>query len=323
MALKAFHVYIASCTSDGGIYHYLCENGTMRLRQKTDADRPMYLTVAQKRLYAVLRQPFENSEDSGVCSWELTEEGDLTDPSPIISTHGRCGCHLTVEKDRIYVANYLSGSVVCLPAGKTVKHYGNGPHPVRQEAAHTHYVGMTPDHAYLLTVDLGVDTIFVYTPDLLLHDSIPMPAGHGCRHLAWSEDGRYAFCVNELGSSVSVLRYEMGELTLLDTVSALPDGFSKHNISAAIRVAGERVYVSNRGCDNVAVFTRQEGVLSKPVFADAEGTAPRDIYVHNEYLFCANENSDNVSVFRCVDGEVLSTGLHLPIPKPLCVVVLP
>jgi 6-phosphogluconolactonase len=115
----------------------------------------------------------------------------------------------------------------------------------------------------------------------------------------------------------------MGELTLLDTVSALPDGFSKHNISAAIRVAGERVYVSNRGCDNVAVFTRQEGVLSKPVFADAEGTAPRDIYVHNEYLFCANENSDNVSVFRCVDGEVLSTGLHLPIPKPLCVVVLP
>lgn len=295
----------------------------MQLMEKTDADRPMYLTVSDHRLYAVLRQPFASSDFSGVCSWEIGEKGILTNPSPICSTYGRCGCHLTVAQNRIYAANYLSGSVALLPEGKLVTHNGKGPHPTRQEAAHTHFVGMTPDGAYVLAVDLGVDTIYIYTPDLRLYDTVSMPAGHGCRHLAWSEDGKYAFCVNELASTVSVLRYEQGSLSLLNTVSALPADCVTENTAAAIRVDGNHVYVSNRGCDNIAVFTHRDGVLSQPVFADAEGISPRDFYIYGGYLFCANEGSDRVRVFRCENGNLHAMGLHLPIPKPLCVAVVP
>lgn len=315
-----FHVYIASCTSDGGIYHYLCKDGKLQFREKTHADRPMYLTVAEDRLYAVLRKPFGDSENSGVCNWKIGRDGSLSELSEVVSTGGHVACHLTVAQNRIYAANYLSGSVVMLPEGVVRHHEGKGPHPARQEAAHTHFVGMTPDGRYLLAVDLGADMIFVYDPDLTLRHQIPMPAGHGCRHLAWSEDGKYAFCVNELASTVSTLRYEQGMFTLLDTVSALPENCRVENTAAAIRVDGENIYVSNRGCDNLAVFTHREGKLSQPVFVDSEGIGPRDFYVHGGYLFCANQSSDCVSVFACNGGKLQSENMHLQIPTPLCVV---
>ena len=316
-----FHVYIASCTPDGGIYHYLCEDGKMQFREKTHADRPMYLTVAEDRLYAVLRQPFEDSENSGVCSWKIGRDGALSDPDEIISTDGRVGCHLTVAQNRIYVANYISGSVVMLPEGIVRHHEGKGPHPARQEAAHTHFVGMTPDGRCLLAVDLGADTIFVYDPQLHLQRKIAMPAGHGCRHLAWSEDGKYVFCVNELASTVSTLCYENGAFTLLDTVPALPENCAVDNTAAAIRVEGDMLCVSQRGCDLLAVFTHKDGRLSQPVFVDTEGRDPRDFYIHGGYVFCANQSSDLVSVFTCEDGKIQSKNLHLQIPAPLCVAV--
>ena len=317
-----FHVYIASCTPDGGIYHYLCQDGNLQFREKTDADRPMYLTVAGDSLYAVLRQPFGDSGNSGVCSWKISQDGSLSEPSEIVNTGGRVGCHLTVAQDRVYVANYISGSVVMLPKGIIRQHTGNGPHPTRQEAAHTHFVGMTPDGKFLLAVDLGADTIFVYDPDLTLRYQISMPAGHGCRHLAWSEDGKYAFCINELTSTVSILRYNQGEFTLLDTVSALPENCPVESYAAAIRVVGDKVYISNRGYDSIAVFTHKDGVLTKPVFADTEGANPRDFYVYGEHLFCANQSSDCVSVFTCKGEQIQSKNLHLQIPEPLCVAVL-
>ena len=136
----AFHIYAASCVPEGGIYHYVYENGKMRQISKTAADRPMYLAVADDRIYAVLREPFPDSSNSGLCWWNLDADGNLYGQSEVISTGGRCGCHLTVENGCIYVANYLSGSVAMLPEGAVVNHSGSGVDPVRQEAPHVHFV---------------------------------------------------------------------------------------------------------------------------------------------------------------------------------------
>ena len=318
---QGFHIYIASCVPDGGIYHYLCRDGKLQQLEKTDAHKPMYLEVVGNRLYAVLCEPFADSENSGVCWWKIAEDGALYDRSELLSTKGKCGCHLKVAQDKVYVANYISGSVCMLPEGKLSEHKGCGPHPTRQTAAHAHFVGMTPDGKYLLAVDLGTDSIYVYDPELVLQGQVAMPAGHGCRHLAWSEDGKYAFCANELTSTVSTLAYDGEKLTLLDTVSALPEDCNMTNTAAAIRVAEDQVYVSNRGCNNIAVFTHKDGVLSAPAFVDVEGNGPRDFYIHRGLLLCTNEKSDNVSVFTCQNGQIQSENFHLAIPQPLCVVV--
>lgn len=318
--MRGFHMYVASCVPDGGIYHYVCKNGELQLLSKTAADRPMYLTLADNRLYAVLREPFTDSPDSGVCCWDMDEDGNLHNQREILSTGGRCGCHLAVHDGHIYVANYLSGSLCMLPEGKVVTHSGAGPNPVRQEAPHVHFVGFTPDEKWLLAVDLGLDAIVMYSPELTLSKRVAIPAGHGCRHLAWSEDGQYCFCVNELASTLSVLRYDRDTLTVADTVSVLPENWQGNNTAAAIRVVGERIYVSLRGCDQVAVLTHREGSLTEPKFLDAEGSSPRDINILQDILFCANENSDCVTVIPLDNNGLGAVKERISLPKPLCIV---
>jgi len=318
--MRAFHMYVASCVPDGGIYHYVYENGKIHEVSKISADRPMYLTLCDNRLYAVLREPFADFSDSGVCCWDLDANGNLYHQSEIISTGGRCGCHLMVHNDHIYVANYLSGSVCMLPESRVAIHSGTGTNPMRQEAPHVHFVGLTPDQKWLLAVDLGVDAIYMYSPDLQTSRRIQMPAGHGCRHLAWSENGQYCFCVNELASSLSVLRYVQDELVLIDTISLLPEQCQGNNTAAAIRVAGERIYISIRGCDKIVMLSHHEGVLTKPTLVDSEGKSPRDMNIIGDFLFCANENSDCVTAFRLREDGLQSMNARLSVPKPLCIV---
>lgn len=319
--MQTFHMYVASCVPDGGIYHYICENGKLNEISKTPADRPMYLALRGDRLYAVLREPFADNTNSGVCWWNIDADGNLYGQSRILSTGGRCGCHLAVENDHIYVANYLSGSLCMLPEGKLAIHSGSGPHPTRQEAPHVHFVGTTPDKKWLLAVDLGVDTIYMYSSDLQMSKPVSMPAGHGCRHLAWSEDGKYCFCVNELASTLSVLRYERDTLVLADTIPLLPAGERpENNTAAAIRVVGERIYISIRGCDRIVVLSHHDGVLTKPVWVAAEGKSPRDIHVIDDLLFSTNENSDCVTAFRIAEDGLKSLNTRISVPKPLCVI---
>jgi len=318
--MRAFHIYVASCVADGGIYHYIFEDGKLREVSKTTSDQPMYLALEGDRLYAVLREPFADSHNSGVCHWDIDADGNLHDQSEIVSTGGRCGCHLAVENGHTYVANYLSGSVSMLPEGMVVTHSGAGINPVRQEAPHVHFVGFTPDRKWLLVVDLGLDTIFMYSPDLRTSKRVEVPAGHGCRHLAWSEDGQYCFCVNELASSISVFHYAQDTLALLDTVPVLPENCRVNNTAAAIRVAGECVWFSIRGCDQVVMLKHHEGVLTEPVFVSCGGESPRDINIMEDILFCANENSDSVTTLRIGNGELKAMDMRISMPKPLCIV---
>ena len=118
------NIYIASCVKDGGIYHYtLEENGTLRYVSKTPADRPMYMIAKDGKMYTILRQPFENSDDSGIFTMNISESGELQAPSPICSTKGTVACHLDISDGNIYAVNYVSGSVIKLP-DTLVQHHG-------------------------------------------------------------------------------------------------------------------------------------------------------------------------------------------------------
>jgi len=52
------NIYVASCTEDGGIYHYKTHNGYLELVQKTEMDRPMYMVMLKDKMYVLLREVF-------------------------------------------------------------------------------------------------------------------------------------------------------------------------------------------------------------------------------------------------------------------------
>lgn len=315
------NIYIASCVKGGGIYHYtLSENNTLDFCEKTTLDEPMYMIIRNEKMYILLRQPDEKTNFSGELSIDIDGTGKLFAPSRIISTKGVVACHLEVSDDNIYAVNYVSGSVIKLP-DTLVTHSGHGLHKVRQAAPHTHFVHVSPDGKYILVTDLGLDKIFVYDKDLKLVSEVSVPSGHGPRHLAFSSDGKIVYCVNELGSSVSIFSYSDGELKLQNTISALPKDFSGDNISAAIRIKDNYLYVSNRGHNSISVFEIKDSyniVLKECV--DCGGNSPRDFNIIDDVLICTNEKSDNVTVFKLNNyiPEIISES-ELNIPSPLCV----
>lgn len=313
------NIYIASCEEDGGIYHYQTDGeGGISLLKKYSLDRPMHMIISGDRLYCLLRAPFGDCDSSGLVSFRIEEDGSLSGETSVQSTEGVVACHLAEIDGEIYCANYLSGSVIKVP-DTLVVHSGHGVNRQRQESSHTHYIGQTPDHKFVLVTDLGLDKIFLYSKDLTLHSVTDMPPGCGPRHLAIHGDGKTIFCANELNSTISVLEYESESLFLKDTVSTLPSDFEGVSACAAIRCEGEKVYVSNRGHDSIAIFNYGDGKLQLEGFVQTHGSETRDFWLDEEVFICANQFSDNVTVIHRENHTLL---YQLVIKKPVCVVCL-
>ncbi len=316
------HLYFAACDPTGGIYHYTLADGALRFCEKTALDRPMYLAIEGDRLYALMRGPRGGSDmHSALISYPIDAQGALGAPTEPALTGGECACHLHVKNGTVYAVNYVSGNVIRMP-DTLVAHHGHGPHLTRQDGPHTHFVNRTPDGKYLFVVDLGNDTIYTYDFDLNPVATTQVPAGAGCRHLAYSTDGTRVFCANELGGSVSVFAYVDGRLALRGTYPALPASFSGTNTTAAIHVHGEYLYVSNRGHDSIVRYRIDDDRLTDPVWTSCGGQSPRDFDIFGDMLFCTNETSSNVTVFRLdAQGCLVQLPIELPMPHPLCVIV--
>ena len=313
---KDYHLYISSCHENGGIYH--CSFNTregIKVIDKTALDRPMYTVIYKDRLYVLLRAPFGNSEESGIIYFDIAEDGHLYNKSEMISTRGRVGCHLCVDNDHIYAVNYISGSVVLL-RDKLVQHSGQSINPFRQEGPHTHFVSVTPDDEYVCVTDLGTDKIITYDKNLNFVEETEVKQGNGPRHLAFSEDGRFVFCVNELSSSITLYMYQKGRFTYIDENSTLPKDFCGENTAAAIRCVGKDVYVSNRGHNSIAQFEFAENKLSLQSIFSCHGKSPRDFEIIDKKVICTNESDNSVTVLDALDGTLKQ---KIEIEKALCV----
>lgn len=322
MKNQLYHMYVASCEKEGGIYHYQgSDDETLQFVSYTKLDRPMYMVICGQKMHILLRAPFEN-EESGLVTYDINCRGILENPTEIFPTGGKGACHLAKSGADIYCVNYWSGNIIRMPY-QVQDHNGLVSHArtVRnneKRTAHTHFVGETPDGQYLFITDLGLDKIMVYNKDLTMRSVVDMPLGCGPRHLAYHENGTTVFCANELQSSVSVLTYTDGILRLSDTVTALPADYCGKNAVAAIRCRGNQVFVSNRGHDSIAVFHYSSKGLVLKKTVSTYGSSPRDFWKEGEYFFCANEKSDNVTIVSKENGSLLS---EIKVKAPLCICI--
>ena len=312
-------IYVSSCEPAGGIYRFALDCGKLHLLDKAMLDRPMYTVLSGNRLYVLLRQTDTETDFGGVTHMTVNADGRLGESAAVVSSEGVVPCHLCVFGGNVYLVNYLSGNVVCV-GGAVRQHSGRSVNPARQEAPHTHFVQPSPDGKYLLCCDLGLDRI--YTLDAALNEvsSVQTIPGDGPRHLAYSEDGQFVYCANELSSTVGVYAYADGKLTLLRTVSCAEK--ANGNAPAAIRRRDGLLWVSNRGEDTISCFRTEGDRLEFVSRTPVGGSFPRDFAFADGYLVCANEHSDSVTVFRAEDGRLIQTDAVSGIRSPLCVTVL-
>lgn len=341
-------------TRSEGIYVLRMDRRSGELRQVGSANvgaNPSFLAIHPNRriLYAVNELEQYNGRATGVVSaWAIERKtGGLTRLNEQPS-EGGAPCYVSVDRSgRVaLVANYAGGSVALLPiqpdgalaaAAQVVQHAGTGPNAERQESPHAHCIRPDRSNRFALAADLGADRVFVYRLDTsgggnsLRHveggDAV-MRAGAGPRHIAFHPALPLVFVANELDSTVTTLRFAAldGTLSVLDTRSTVPAGWSGTNYPADIHVAasGRSVYVSNRGHNSIAVFSgaRATGALALDQVVSTEGDWPRNFALDpvGRWLLVANQRSDSVIVFgRDPDtGRLTPSRQRIAIPSPVC-----
>jgi 6-phosphogluconolactonase len=264
---------------------------------------------------------------------------------------GTGACHVSLDHSGrfVLVANYGGGNASVLPieaggrlgeATAFVQHEGSSIDPRRQTAPHAHAAYVDPGNRFAMVVDLGLDRVMIYRFDAqhgTLDPNDPawvsVNPGAGPRHFAFHPQGRFAYVINELQSSVTMFAHDaaQGSFEELQTISTLPADFQGDNTTAEILVhpTGRFLYGSNRGHDSIAVFAidPEHGRLQAVQHQATGGQTPRNFGIDptGQFLLAANQASDNVAVFRidASSGQLNATGQQIQVPTPVCVRLVP
>lgn len=340
------------------VYHMDPSSGSLtHVRTVAGVVNPSFLAIdpSRRSLYACNETAtYAGQPCGGVQGFALdAATGNLT-PGATQPTHGTFPAHLTVDPSGAYllVANYGSGDVAVYPIGQggnlgamsdLVRNTGSGPNRARQESAHAHMITFDLSGRYALLVDLGIDMTLVYRlesetgklrPHTLVTDggvteqSCGRAApGAGPRHLAFHPTNRYAYVINELGSTIDVFAWDAarGTLAWLQTISTLPADFTGKSTTAEIVVhpSGAFLYGSNRGHDSIACFAidQTSGRLTALGHEPTRGKDPRSITLDptGAFLLAANQNSDTIVAFRIDESTGnLTAGSTAQTPTPVC-----
>ncbi|MBT2407794.1 MULTISPECIES: lactonase family protein [unclassified Streptomyces] len=338
--------YIGSFTSGGGrgITTAAADplTGALTPLAATDAVRdPSYL--AHDRRTGVLYAVSETGQGA-VGVFRTAGEG-LVPLGTAVHVGGAGPTHLSVAGRRLITANYTSGSVSVLPLAadgsiegpaSVLAHRGSGPDADRQEGPHAHQALPDPTGRWVLSVDLGTDSVRVCAPDpataaLRVHSETALRAGTGPRHLAFHPEGRVAYVLHELEPQLTVCRWNpgSGHLEILGEVPVASGGHpgAARAYPSAIVASrdGRFVWVAIRGADTIATLSLAGGA-EKPELTGTVGCGgswPRDLAADpsGRRLYAANERSGDVTWFDVdpLTGQPRRAG-SVAVPAATCVV---
>lgn len=356
LAASSTIAYVGTYTGgeSQGIYAYRVETAAGRdpqfvaLGLAVEAASPSFLAIdAPRRLVFAVNETSEfNGQPTGSVSAfsadPATGKLTLINQQP---SHGTSPCHLALAPSGkfLLLANYSSGSVAVFPvaadgrlgeATSVVQHHGQGPDPARQKGPHAHAVTFSPDGKFVFICDLGLDRAVAYRLDAVgkleavAAAGATLPPGSGPRHLVFGTDGKFAYVLNEMASTVTALRYDAatGRMTELQTLSSLPADFAgpKGAAEIAVHPNGKWLYFSNRGHDSVTLFAiNPDGTLTYVAVQPTDGRTPRHFALlpGGEYLAAANQNSNTLRIYRVdpASGRLEPRGALVDAPKPVCV----
>ena len=155
--------------------------------------------------------------------------------------------------------------------------------------------------------------------------------GAGPRTLHFHPNGVTAYCMNELNSTVDVVRWNQadGSLTRTSTIELLPADADRSVTSTGcdtvITRDGRNVYFANRGIDFIYAFKAdaKTGALTPIGRTTSGGKTPRNFTLDptERWMLVANQNSSVLSVFarHPETGALAKEGKNFPCPSPMCI----
>ncbi|MDT5035522.1 MAG: 6-phosphogluconolactonase [Micromonosporaceae bacterium] len=321
----AGRVYVGTYTSEGGggIGVATADPATgalVGIRYVTGVQDPSWLAVSPdaRTLFAVSELP---GGLVNALSLDAAGQPTLLAARPT----GAGPAHLAVHPGGkfLFSSLYGAGSVVVHPVaadgtvGAATDTRHDTPDP-GQPQPHAHQVVVDPTGRWILTVDLGLDSVYGYELDtgtgrLSPLSRVRFATGAGPRHLVFHPDGQHVYVADELNSTVTVCGWQAGTLTPGTVLSTRLTASPVANFPGEIAVSGDGrfVYVSNRGDNTVAVFSASADGSRLTLLATPScgGDWPRHLAIDptGRWLYVANQRSGDVVWFE------LSAATGLPL----------
>lgn len=218
--------------------------------------------------------------------------------------------------DRFLLTAYYSGDKAAVfrigsdhvvrPEAVQVLQTGKNPHSIHADPANRFVFVPNTGADRILQFQFDTDTgkLTPSEPEL-----VPTKAGSGPRHFCFHPKLQVVYFVNEIDSTVTVCKLdnEKGTLAVQQTLSTLPEDFSKSNTCADIHVTpdGKFVYASNRGHDSLAGYQvdPESGLLTSiGQFATEKTPREFDIDSTGSFVIAAGQDSGNIVTYRLDKG---------------------
>lgn len=308
-------------------------------------------------LYATCYGEGEKGSNGAIGALKILENGTL-DVINLSPTKSGGACHVSLDASGkvVFAASYGSGSVASFLVQEegslsepvsVIQHEGSSVHPRRQTRPHAHYFAAGPQNKFAYAPDLGMDQVVIYqfdveTGELTAAGAGEVADGAGPRHMKFSQDGKFAYVLNELTLTVTTFRHdpENGSLTEVATIPAVPEGTDLEAMSCAeivVHPSGKFVYTSQRdlqtrdeaspmGRNSLSVYrVTGEGTLQRVQTISAGVRIPRNFNIHpdGKWLLVGGQFSDDVQVFAIQEenGKLSPHGEPVACPgKPQCFV---
>lgn len=329
-------VYAGTYTSHGGkgIYLYRFQTATGKLTPEgvaAETPNPSFLLQKNRIIYAVN----ENSDNAHgtISAFGINPKSAKLVLLNRVSSRGSAPCHMALDSTGkwLAVAN-CSGGIAVFPLQPDGR-LGEAVTVEQPEKAQPSGVAFSPDNRYLLAADPAQDHILIYRFDAAKGSLAPndpafaeVKAESGVRRLVFQPDGKAVYAVSGKASTVTAFHWDADKGTLEEFQSILtwPMGFSgtSEGLEIAINRAGTVLYVSNKGLDALCQFSidPERFTLTAMDYPPAMGHNPRGFAIDptGRYLFVANQDSGNISVFHVHPrtGQLQPTGalggLHVP-----------
>ena len=304
------------------------------------SDNPSFLALTADNKYLVTVNEIMNEEGNGSLESYLIHDDSLIFVSSFSSGGGH-PCFVSISSDNfVLVANYTGGNVGLLEIdskgilkGLDIQYHNGMGNTARQQGPHAHSAWFSPNKNDIISVDLGTNELWISQLDRANEkfnkqtlQKLSLEEGAGPRHLVFHPNGNWLYVINELNSSISLVKKIEGEYQQLNSISTLPFDYFGDNFCADIHISfdGNFIYASNRGHNSIAIFKVEpsDGSLVLVGHESVRGEWPRNFSLtpDGELLVVANEKSNSMVAFkRDKESGLLEFKSIIDALSPVCV----
>lgn len=338
--------YVGAYTSGGAEGIYLCslnlETGEIKSEKSfSGIENPSFVKLSPDKnyLYSVSEA---GEKGSFVYAYKVEDNKSLNFLNRQ-SSNGNGPCHVDVSKDGKFVATAtygggttslysVSGDGSLIEASSVHINKGSSTNEKRQNKPHAHSIKFSPYDNQVLSADLGTDNLDIYHLEngkLVKEEQtfVKMNPGAGPRHFDFHPNKEVIYVINELNSTISVVKRVNNAWKVVQDISTLPEDFEGTSYCADIHISedGKYLYGSNRGHNSIAVYqvNKKDQHLQRLGNVSVEGNWPRNFGLtpDGKWMLVANQKSNDITVFKInpKTGMPEFTGKKLELPSPVCI----